>query len=481
MSIVALFNDQKGKIHYHKWPSSLIRTFEKIRSRKNFKGNSGEIFFFNLPSGMRVLVLGLGDRKKYSREEMRREVAKTFKAVCGQVKHLSLEVETFSLEQELIQTASCLAESLGMASYSFDKYKKEPTLPMACKKIELVLGKSTKLAPFSAQLNRTKKIVESIAFGRNLVNEPPNILNSEKYGKIIQEDGSKLNGVKVRVLGKNEIKREKMGMFLSVNAGSAYEPRLVHLTYTPAKVGKNTKHIALVGKGLTFDTGGYSLKPSGSMVNMKYDMAGSATVYAAFRAMALIGANVKLSCFLGITDNAVSAKATMPDSIVSARNGKQVEILNTDAEGRLVLGDVLSYACEQRPHAIIDAATLTGAVLVALGKEVCAVSGNNPDLIKALRQSAMDSDEYLWELPIIKEFFKDLKTPNADIKNIPGDRYGGSAKAATFLQHFVPDEIPWAHLDIAGVAFGQDHLPYCPPKEASGLMVRTLVNFISNY
>ena len=188
-------------------------------------------------------------------------------------------------------------------------------------------------ASLKTLLRNTQKITESVHFCRDLVNEPPNALHSESYAKTIQRDAAKLPQVRVKILGKTELKREKMGMFLSVNAGSARDPRLVHLTYSPTGANKKTKHIALVGKGLTFDTGGYSLKPPGSMANMKFDMAGSATVYAAFRAAALLRLKVKVSCFLGMTDNAVNEHATMPDAIVTARNGKRVEILNTDAEG----------------------------------------------------------------------------------------------------------------------------------------------------
>ena len=215
------------------------------------------------------------------------------------------------------------------------------------------------------------------------------------------------------------------------------------------------------------------------MVNMKYDMAGSSTVYAAFRAAVQLEVENKVSCLLGITDNAVSSLATMPDSIVKSRAGKTIEILNTDAEGRLVLADVLSYACDQKPDAIIDAATLTGAVLVALGQEMAGLMSNNQKLADSLLQSAKECDEYLWQLPIIPEFQEDLKSPIADLKNIGSNRYAGSAKAGAFLQNFIGDT-PWIHLDIAGIGDGQTHLPYCPPKGASGMMVRTLVNFIKS-
>ena len=269
-------------------------------------------------------------------------------------------------------------------------------------------------------------------------------------------------------------------MFLSVNNGSAYEARLVHLTYTPTKTTSKTRHVALVGKGLTFDTGGYSLKPGASMMNMKYDMAGAATIYAAFRACVLLNSDCIVSCYLGMTDNAINEHATVPDTIVKARNGKTVEILNTDAEGRLVLGDVLDYACEQNPSEIIDAATLTGAVLVALGSEICGMMSNNDKLSNNLLKSAAESDEYLWRLPIIQENHDDIKSHIADLKNIGTAGRAGTITAGAFLEEFIKNNIPWAHLDIAGVGDSQGHLPYCPKKGPSGIMVRTLVNHVMN-
>lgn len=213
-------------------------------------------------------------------------------------------------------------------------------------------------------------------------------------------------------------------------------------------------------------------------MNMKFDMAGSATVFGAFRAIALLGLPVKVSCFLGMTDNAVNEHATMPDSIVTAKNGMTVEILNTDAEGRLVLGDTLTYASEQKPSVIIDAATLTGACLVALGTEVCGLMGNDKKLAESLKKAAASTDEYIWELPIIQEWKDDMKSKIADLKNIGGSSFGGTAKAAAFLENFVGEGIAWAHLDIAGCGDSQGHLPYCPKKGASGIMLRTLVEYV---
>ena len=217
--------------------------------------------------------------------------------------------------------------------------------------------------------------------------------------KRIKSDMQKeCKGVKVTILGRDALKKQKMGLFLGVNAGSAYAPQLVHLRYVPKKKSKNSKHYALVGKGLTFDSGGYSLKPSGSMINMKFDMAGAATVYGAFRAAVLAKSPHTISCFLGITDNMVNSKATVPDSIHYARSGKSVEILNTDAEGRLVLADVLHYACDFKPDFIVDAATLTGACAMALGT-MCGVMGNNQAFIDRFLRFAKERGEAAWQLP----------------------------------------------------------------------------------
>ena len=476
----ALIESDKKRILFPHWPPRWKTILKKTRSSQHFKATPGEMFFFVLPDGSRVLALGLGEKGKYTGEVLRRQIARAYKSVCRQTQKLSINLDSFRAGNNPTDaTLVCIAESLGMADYRFEKYKKVEAPPVL-KQVELVTSKTSQIPSLKTLLRNTRGIVESINFCRDLVNEPPNTLHSESYAKTVQRDAAKLARVRTKVLGKTELKREKMGMFLSVNSGSARDPRLVHLAYSPVGANKKTRHVALVGKGLTFDTGGYSLKPPGSMANMKFDMAGSATVYAAFRAAALLKLKVKLSCFLGMTDNAVNEHATMPDAIVTARNGKRVEILNTDAEGRLVLGDVLDYACDHKPDAVIDAATLTGAVLVGLGNEICGLMGNDEQLAKDIKKAADQSDEYLWRLPIIDEFQSDLKSPIADLKNIGSDRFAGTAKAAAFLQNFIKNDIPWAHLDIAGVANSQKHLPYCPPKGASGLMVRTLVKYLAS-
>ncbi|MFA6238934.1 MAG: leucyl aminopeptidase family protein [Bacteriovorax sp.] len=462
------------------WPEDLSEAFTHSVASRHYKGDAGEMFSVTLMSGATALIIGLGDKTKLTKELVRRQIATAYKAISNKYEDATIYVDGFMAKGESEGTLKALVESLHMASYTFDRHlasKKKTKL----QSITLATGeRKTSAKKFEAAIAEANSIGECITVARNFVNEAPNILNSEFYAKEIEKDVKNLKNVKIKVLGKAELKKEKMGMFLSVNAGSAYEPRLIHLTYTPAKSSAKTKHVALVGKGLTFDTGGYSLKPGASMMNMKFDMAGSATVYAAFRAAAMLHLPIKISCYLGVTDNAVNELATMPDSIVTARNGKTVEILNTDAEGRLVLGDVVNYACDTKPDALIDAATLTGAILVALGSEVCGLFSNNQKLADALLKSAKNADEYMWQLPIIDEHKNDMKATVADLKNIGGSSNGGSAKGAAFIENFVEPGIAWAHLDIAGIGDSQGHLPYCAPKGASGLVIRTLVDYLKN-
>lgn len=458
---------------------NLAKAFGSIKDNGDFTGASGSSFTFTAPDCTTVLVIGLGEKSKLKSEGLRKAVAKTFKAVSAKkYKSVTIDAASFNCVNKIATATAIIKEALELTSYDFNKYK--ATKKEGLKSITVFVNDKKAKRTIEKETVRVENITSSMNYAKALLDEAPNVLTSVEYSKRVQKDvKDNLKGVKVKVLGKAELKKEKMGMFLAVNAGSAYAPQLVHLTYTPKKVTKNTKHIALVGKGLTFDTGGYSLKPGGAMVTMKYDMGGSATVYGAFRAAVLNNANCKITCVLGMTDNAVNSLATFPDSIVTARNGKTVEILNTDAEGRLVLGDCLSYVSDLKPDMIFNAATLTGACLVALGKEVCAVLGSDKATKKIL-DSAKSSDEQAWRLPIVDEWRNEMKSPIADLQNIGKSRFAGTATAAAFLENFIGEGIEWAHLDIAGVASDQSHLPYCPSKGGSGIMIRTLHNILVN-
>lgn len=457
---------------------NLISEIQELKSFELFGAKRDEILTTEI-AGI-IHIVSLGERKGYNFNSLRITAAKLFKALnTTNAKKIAIDLDSLTLKKDAAKSLEIFLEGFLLSIYSFEKYKSEK---QENKIKELIICSTDKGLKRKADkvLELVQGRVDSVNVTRDFVNEVPNVLHSVAYAKEIEKDVKKnLPGVEVKILNKAQIKKENMDLFLSVNSGSGHDARLVHLTYTPKKMKKTAKHYALVGKGITFDTGGYSLKPGNFMVNMKFDMGGSATLYGAFRSAVLAGSPNKISCILPMTDNAVNSLATVPDSVVKARNGKTVEILNTDAEGRLILADALDYACDLEPDAIIDAATLTGACLVALGQEVCAVLGNDQKLIDKLLKTAKGQDEYLWQLPIIDEWRADMKkSATADIRNIGTTRYAGTATAAAFLENFIKNDIPWAHFDIAGVCDSQAHLPYCPDKGGSGVMVRTISDFI---
>lgn len=459
---------------------TLKEEFQGLRSLKNFKAGKDETLTFSGAMGETVLVVGLGERGKMSAEDLRKTTAKIFKSVKGKFQTVAFDVPGFNVVRDEVLAATLMAESLHMTDYSFDTYKSKKPEAME-QTVILAHVEKKNSAKLEKALTSVRNITQSISIVKDFINEAPNVLHSEEYARRIEADVKKnLKSVKMKILNKAQIQKERMNLFLSVNTGSAYEPRLVHLTYEPARMTSKTKHIALVGKGITFDTGGYCIKPGTSMAGMKYDMGGSATVYGAFRAAVLEKAPVKITCILAITDNAINSLATFPDAIITARNGKTVEVLNTDAEGRLILADALDYACDLNPHCIVDAATLTGACLVALGNQVCAILGNDQKWITEVLGSAKAQDEYMWQLPIIHEWRQDIKSKTADLRNIGTPMRAGTAIGAAFLEEFIKNDVKWAHLDVAGVVDSQSHLPYCPASGASGLMVRTLTHLLMN-
>ena len=345
--VLPVFSEEKELKFSSAWDKSLKEFFGGLTLAKNFKASAGETVYFNSIEGQNFVALGLGSKKDFSIEKLRREMAKLATGSKMKTKSLTLSLESLKVKG-LDSTINAIVEGMELATYAFDEHlskKAECTLEVVNLDTK---EKAAGVKKLQKVIDETLLVTQSIAIARDFVNSPPNVLNSETYAKAVKKDVSKINGVSVKINGKKELKKMGAGLFLSVNAGSAFEPQMVHLTYTPKKVTKKTKHVALVGKGLTFDTGGYSLKPGGSMVNMKFDMAGSATMFAAFRAAALLELPVKVTCVLGMTDNAVNEHATMPDSIVTGRSGTTVEILNTDAEGRLVLADCLDYTCDSK-------------------------------------------------------------------------------------------------------------------------------------
>jgi leucyl aminopeptidase len=328
------------------------------------------------------------------------------------------------------------------------------------------------------QIERSRALASAVERVRNLVNTPPNLLFPKSFADIVLAE-TKNSDLKVTVLDEKALKAQRFGGILAVGQGSSRPPRLVKIEYTPKKA---KQHLALVGKGITFDTGGISIKPAASMVGMKYDMTGAATVYQAILAIAALKLPVRVTSYLCLAENMPSGTAIRPNDVIEIRNGNTVEVLNTDAEGRLVLADGLSAASEDQPDLIVDVATLTGAARVALGDRYSALMGS-ADAVSAVEAAAFDSGELVWHMPLPVELRARLDTDVADIANAKiGSTAGGMLLAGVFLKEFIGTSkksgqpISWAHLDIAGTA-NNESAPYgYTPKGATGVVLRTLVS-----
>ncbi|MBN2707168.1 MAG: leucyl aminopeptidase [Deltaproteobacteria bacterium] len=330
-----------------------------------------------------------------------------------------------------------------------------------------------------AELQRLETVCLAVNRVRDLVNHPPSFLGPEELADAAVKSAGRY-GLKIELWDENRLEREGYNGLLAVGRGSCRPPRLVALTYEPP-LGPEAKpaHVVLVGKGITFDSGGLSLKPGPSMVDMKSDMAGAAAVLGAMEIIAQLGALVKVTGIMALAENMPSGRAQAPGDVIVMKNGKSVEVKNTDAEGRLILIDALQLGAALKPDYMVDAATLTGACRVALGVQVAAVLGRDPELIRRLRAAGEESGELLWELPLEKAYLEDMKSDFADISNIGNSAYGGTITAALFLSEFVPEEIAWAHLDIAGPAYPGKKWKYFAPG-ATGFGARIMAGLVKN-
>ncbi len=371
------------------------------------------------------------------------------------------------IEPNELVAAAVVAACLG--AYQFSTYKSSP--PKSVNEIVVLCPGATPKA-----LQQAEAVVSAVTFARDCVNEPGGTLTPSEFAARAKQRAQQAE-LSVTVMGPREIAKQRLGGLLAVSRGSAQEPRFVKISYSPPRpVGPS---VALVGKGITFDSGGLSIKPADAMMTMKCDMGGAAAVIAAVCALPALKIPVAVTAYVPMTDNMLGGDASRPGDIFTARNGKTVEVLNTDAEGRLVLADALSLATDADHDVIVDLATLTGACMVALGPTIAGVLSNNDDLADAISQSGARVGERFWRLPLAPEYRKMLDSPIADIKNI-GSRYGGTITAGLFLQEFVGEETSWAHLDIAGPAFCEE-----PHGETTlggtGFGVQTLIDLLAHF
>ena len=372
-------------------------------------------------------------------------------------------------------------EGIVLGAYAYEQFKAAPRDKDAepfCPEVVFIVG-GLDLPIIKADLQRLETVCQTVNRVRDLVNHPPATLGPEEF---VDEalKGAGRCGLKIELWDENRLLQEGYNGLLAVGRGSSKPPRMVTLTYEPeTAAGDKIAHVVLVGKGITFDSGGLSLKPGASMVDMKSDMAGAAAVLGALEIIGQLGAKVKVTGILALAENMPSGDAQAPGDIIVMKNGKSVEVKNTDAEGRLILVDALQLGALLKPDYMVDAATLTGACRVALGVQVAAVLGRDRDLISRLIKSGEESGEIIWELPLEKAYLEGMKSDFADISNIGNSAYGGTITASLFLSEFVPEDIPWAHLDIAGPAYPGKKWKYFAPG-ATGFGARLMAGLVKN-
>src|SRR5688500_7170957 len=443
-------------------------------TESGFEGKAEEILA--VPAGKlgakAALLVGLGDKKAVSANGLRRASAAIVKRSPKAKTVATTLLDAVPTGGDRAAAAQALAEGAALGAYKFLRYKQKSDAPALERFV--VLGK--KDPAVQAGLDRGVAVAAAVAWARDLVNEPAGAMTPTQLAEEARRAAEE-GGLDIEVLDEVEIENQGLGGLRGVSLGSDQPPRLVKLTYTPK--GKATGTVALVGKGITFDSGGLSLKTADGMETMKTDMSGAAAVIGAMSVLRTAGVQTKVIAFVPTTENMPGGRAIKPGDVLKIRNGKTVEVLNTDAEGRLILADGLSLAAEEQPDAVIDLATLTGACMVALGIKVAGLMGNDEGWIGQVQRAAARAGEPVWHLPLPQEYRKDLDSEIADLKNITGNRYGGALTAGLFLSEFTGG-VPWVHLDIAGPARAPSDDGYIA-RGGTGFGVRTLVEVLSTF
>ena len=455
---------------------------------EDFRGRPGQTLVFNTHGGLRarrVLVYGLGDRERYDADVARRLAGTTARVA----RHCSAATAAVVLavrdaptgDGGVLELVEALAEGIVLGGYQFSSYLTRESRPSRLSEVRIAFAaddvQGIKGAALRAAVARGEAIAAAINMARDLVNEPANTLTPIALADAAKRV-AKSAGLDYRVLGPKDMERQGMGLLLGVAKGSEEEPRLVHLTYTPDGKTKNAPVIALVGKGLTFDSGGLSIKDSEGMMTMKVDMAGAAAVLGAMQAIAATKPACVVHGIIAAAENMPDGRAIRPGDVLRSKKGLTVEVLNTDAEGRLALADAIAYAIDHTPTDIIDVATPTGACMVAPGKSTAGYFVGDDAMLKDLEKTFIRSGEKFWRLPLDPDLREMLKSDIADIKNI-GERWGGAITGALFLKDFVDGSVArWAHFDIAGPVTSPKDTGYTP-KGATGFAVKSLVEYVS--
>ena len=476
--VIPVFKDEKPDQGFLKNVDAATGGIVKsVIEAEELKGKEGETVYLHLLNNdrlraQRLLLVGVGEQGDYTRTQVSQMAGTAVRLLRGKsVKSLAIVPRLETGDDDI---ASAVVEGSVMATFDPDKYR---TVDKEDRTIErlVVASEGADEASLARGIERGRIIGEAVNLARDMANEPGAYLTPTMMAERAREVANELN-LSIDVLDEERMQQEGMGSLLSVARGSDEPAKLIILKYTPEAPIKSDGLLAFVGKGVTFDSGGISLKPGENMELMKYDMTGGATVIAAMQAIAKLKPPIPVLGVVPATENLPSGKATKPGDVVRAMTGKTIEVINTDAEGRLILADAIAYAKKLGATRIIDMATLTGAVSIALGDVNAAVLGTDQELIDEIIAAGREAGEKFWQLPLDKEYSKQIKSDIADIKNV-GGRKAGTITAAAFLKEFA-DGVSWAHLDIAGTAWGDDAKPY-RSKGPTGIAVRTLIRIVA--
>ncbi|HEX2867936.1 MAG TPA: leucyl aminopeptidase [Ignavibacteriales bacterium] len=470
-----IFEDQKPQKELDSLEDLYGISISQVQKKKLLGEKGNEIKVYNTEGLPSILLIHKVKTKKDFTNDYFRNYMAGFISSLGEenVSNMQVVLPEFSLlkdhflsEEYFYQT---FIEGILLGNYKFDKYisEKEASGTLTV----LLYGNKKSL---DAAIQKGLSLMDGVYFARDLANEPSSVLTPEELALRSKKELEK-SGVKVTVLDLKDIQKKKLGGILAVGRGSDNPQRLIVLSYKPSGAKKK---IALVGKGVTFDSGGISIKPASGMGEMKADMAGAAAVIGTFLSASKAKLPVELVGFIPAVENMPSGKAIKPGDIIKTASGKSIEIDNTDAEGRLILADALELAAEEKPDAIIDLATLTGACVVALGEYTAGLFTGNDSLADKLYTAGLNSFERVWRMPLWNEYSKLIKSDVADVKNV-GGKWGGAITAAKFLEKFASNKIPWAHLDIAGPAMANNLNNYTQ-KYMTGYGVRLLFEYLSN-
>ncbi|WP_404789589.1 leucyl aminopeptidase [Altericista sp. CCNU0014] len=453
--------------------SALDGLLQEVIAENEFKGKSGETVWLRTPSGSglarKIVLVGLGKPEGWSLEGLRQAaaaIARTAQKQKGKTVAIALPL----WEQNATLSAEAIVEGAVLSLHQDNRFKSETEngSRLYVEQIEVL-----EVGDRAAAIAKAQQICEGVILARELVNAPANVVTPMSLADTAAQLAQEL-GLSLEVLEKEACEALGMGAFLGVAQASDMPPKFIHLTYKPS--GTPTRKLAIIGKGLTFDSGGLNIKPTGSGIEtMKMDMAGSAATLGAAKVVGLLKPDAEVHFIVAATENMISGRAIHPGDILTASNGKTIEINNTDAEGRLTLADALVFAEKLGVDAIVDLATLTGACIVALGNDIAGIWSPQDELANALLSASDQAGEKMWRMPLEDKYFEGMKSPIADMKNT-GPRPGGSITAALFLKQFVK-ETPWAHLDVAGPVWTEKESGY-HNTGATGFGVRTLVNWV---